>query len=266
MYRRAISSLGCPDLSLAETLALGRRHGISRFELRALGGSVDLPAQLAREFGSPAAFAARVAEAGAGIAGFNLSLTLVGAKPADREALLEAAPWADAAGVPWLRVFDGGSTLDDTAIAEARETLEWWRKVRQSRRIAAGLMVETHDLLLDAARIHHFLAAMPEGSVGLLWDAHHTWRKGGEDPLETWTAIRPHVVHIHVKDSVAQAGGRLPYTYVLPGGGEFPMALLREALARDYEGDVSLEWEKLWHPDLPTLEQALDSATANGWW
>jgi sugar phosphate isomerase/epimerase len=83
----------------------------------------------------------------------------------------------------------------------------------------------------------------------------------------TWRAIRQRVVHMHVKDSVSIPSGRHSYSYRLPGDGEFPMAPLREAIVREgYSGPLSLEWERLWHPGLAPLEDALAAATRNGWW
>ena len=33
-----------------------------------------------------------------------------------------------------------------------------------------------------------------------------------------------------------------------------------------FAGPVCLEWEKLWHPYLPSLDVALATAAARGWW
>ena len=125
-------------------------------------------------------------------------------------------------------------------------------------------MVETHDTLLTSAAIGRFLRAVPGAAI--LWDSHHTWRRGGEDPGATWRAIGRHVVHIHVKDSVEGPDPAHPARYVLPGTGGFPMAALRAALAGRYSGHLCLEWEKQWHPGLPPLDEALCSAAAGSWW
>jgi hypothetical protein len=42
-YVHAFSSLGWPEASLDEILALAARHRITTVELRSLGGTVDLP-------------------------------------------------------------------------------------------------------------------------------------------------------------------------------------------------------------------------------
>ncbi len=262
---RCLSTLGCPDASLDEVLSLARRHGIGAVELRSLGGTVELADYLAREFGSPARLAARMRGEAVRIVALNASLHLVGATDAERAQLLALAPWAEALGVRRLRVFDGGKHADATEFAAAAETLRWWRQLRSERGWQTDLMVETHDSLITAAAVQRFLTALP-GTV-LLWDAHHTWRKGGEDPVATWRAIRASVVHVHVKDSVAVPSARHPFTYVLPGAGGFPIAPLLAALHADnFAGPVSLEWEKLWHPYLPPLDEALRVAAERGWW
>ena len=192
------------------------------------------------------------------------SLRLAGGTDEDRVKFLEHVPWAEAVGVPWLRVFDGGSASDVSSVDRAAEAAGWWRALRAERGWKTDIMVETHDSLLTAAAVRRFAAAAP--GTGILWDGHHTWRKGGEDPAHTWRAIRQHVVHIHVKDSITGSAPGAPATYVLPGTGEFPMAALRAALAGDYRGPLSLEWERQWHPGLPPIEKALQSATATSWW
>jgi sugar phosphate isomerase/epimerase len=161
-------------------------------------------------------------------------------------------------------VFDGGRTADAAEIARGADTLRWWRALRAARGWAVDLMVETHDALVTTPGIERLLAAAP--STAILWDAHHTWRKGGEDPVATWRVIGSHVVHVHVKDSLPSTGPRLPYAYVLPGTGEFPMAPLRRALGGSWAGTLSFEWEKLWHPQLPELDEALRSAAERRWW
>lgn len=262
---RCLSSLGCPEFSLDETLALAAKHQVTAVELRSLGGTVDLAAYLAEKYGTPAGLAARLQDSPVRVVAFDASLRLVGGAPNEREQLVSLAPWAEAVGARRLRVFDGGKTADAAEIAEAAETLRWWRELRRERGWRVDLMIETHDSLFTAAAIGRLLAVVPDAAI--LWDTHHTWRKGGEDPVVTWRAIRTRVVHVHVKDSVGVPSARHPFTYVLPGDGGFPIGPLLAALQADrFAGPVSLEWEKLWHPYLPPLDDALRVAAERGWW
>ena len=267
-YARAFSSLGCVELTLDETFALASRHQLDAVELRGLGGSLDVPAWLAQTYGDPETFSAHARRSPVRVIAFDTSLRLIGNTPADRDAFLQFIPWAEALGVPRLRVFDGGlkSGLTDEHLAQALETLSWWNELRRDKGWRTDLMIETHDALTTTPAIRRFLAAAPAGT-GILWDTHHTWRIGGENPVETWAAIRTAVVHIHVKDSVGIPSERNPYTYIPPGQGEFAMPPVLDALRRDaYTGPVSLEWERHWHPKLVPLEDALVSASTKNWW
>jgi sugar phosphate isomerase/epimerase len=263
-YRRAISTLGCPDYSLEQTLALAVRHGLDAVELRALSGSIDLPAVLAAAYGTPTNLAQFMKGATVPVVSLDTSLKLAENSVADRNDFLRFVPWAEELGVPWLRVFDGGHAADLATHQAMADTVAWWLAQKIERGWKTNLMVETHDALFTTAAILQFVAQAP--GTAILWDTQHTWKNGGEDPLATWRGIRPHVVHVHVKDSVNRPSGKHPYTYVFPGEGEFPMTSLRQVLQNEFLGTVSLEWEKLWHPYLAPLDDALTAAAKNRWW
>lgn len=263
-FVRCFSSLGCPESSLEDTLALAQRHGLPAVELRSLSGTVELPRLFQETFGAPAKLAEHLRGSPVRIVALDGSLRLTAATPAEREQLLALAPWADAIGARWLRVFDGNDA-DGAALATAADTVKWWREQRRAHGWTCEIMVETHDSLVTASAIERFAVGVP--GVAILWDSHHTWRKGGEDPVATWRAVRSRVVHVHVKDSDPVPSARHPYTYRLPGDGGFPIAPLLDALRADkFAGAVSLEWEKLWHPYLPSLDEALATAAARKWW
>lgn len=263
-YVKSFSTLGCPELNLKEVFTLAERHGIGAVELRALAGTTDLPAHFSASYGNPAALAAWARPQPVKIVALGTSLKLAGSTAADREQFLRFVPWAEALGVARLRVFDGGKALGSDELSAMADVVAWWRELRGAHGWRTDIMVETHDTLLTAESIRRFQKRVP--GTGILWDSHHTWRTGREDPRTTWAAIGAQVVHIHVKDSAAFARAPHGFAYQLPGAGEFPMAGLRELLEREYAGTVSLEWEKLWHPDLPSLDEALATAARVGWW
>lgn len=253
------STLGCPDLSVQQAVELARQHNVPAIELRVIGGSLDVPAALADEFGTPADLKTYLAGQGVRIAGLGTSVRLFehDYNPAKIEPFL---PWAEAAGVPFLRIFDGGNALTDDDYDRADDRLAAWQADRQRRGLGVDLMIETHDALFQPDQLARFVKRLPNAPI--LWDAHHTWAKGGADPLATWQQIAPSVVHLHVKDSVARADGR---HYVLPGQGSFPMAALLAQLRADQRSlPLSLEWERHWHKELPPLDAAL--VAARGWW
>jgi sugar phosphate isomerase/epimerase len=263
--RWTFSSLGCPECDLDGMFATAKRYGLESVELRAVEGSIDVPGWLRRRFESPEAFAAHVAGAGVRIASLDTSLRMIDGDAAAREKLLEFLPWAEALGGVPLRVFDGGSTWGTESRVAAAAAMAWWDERRTGEGWRSEWIVETHDCLFDADSIAACMADAPK-SVRILWDTHHTWKRGGENPTATWARIRKWVRHVHVKDSVSRPSGRHPFSYVFLGDGEFPLQETLSVLERDgYASPVSLEWERMWHPELPSLEAALERGRQDGW-
>lgn len=253
---RCFSTLGCPDLSVRKAVTLARQFDIPAIELRTISGSLDVPGALGAEFGSPEAFGQWMQASGVSILGLGTSARLFG-DGLDIAEIETFVPWAEAARIPYLRVFDGGKALDESDYAMAVERLNFWREHRLSRALAVDIMIETHDALADVDQLATFAGRLPE--MKILWDCHHTWAKGGADLQITWPLIAPQVVHVHVKDSSPTLEGR---EYVLPGRGTFPMRTLLDLVPPTIP--VSLEWERHWHKQLPPLNDAL--AAARGWW
>jgi len=255
------STLGCPELSLPEVTALARQFQIGQVELRTVSERLDLPALFTEEHGTPENLKQWLTREGITVAALDSSAKLIGCTPTARQELLDFARWADALGIPHIRVFDGGSfspTLLPEDRQEAADFLAWWEDEKSAHGWSVELAVETHDALCTAANCLD-LAAASAHPLHILWDAHHTWRKGGEDPLVTWAAIRPLVCHVHFKDSIGEPSARHPFTYTPLGDGEFALeALLDQLRADGFTGPVSLEWERKWHPYLAPLAEALE--------
>ncbi len=263
------STLGCPELSLKEALLLARKHGLSMLEIRALEGQLDLPAIFEKRYGSTENLREYLDDSGFRVIALDASLKLIGNGPEDRAEFLNLVHWAEGLGVPYLRVFDGGASaaeLSQEDIEMALETVAWWRGIRGRNLWQTDIMVEIHDALTTSNACLQFENSLSE-PVPLLWDTHHTWKKGGKDPEKTWLQLKPFVRHIHVKDSISAPSARHPYTYTFLGKGEFPIEKTINMLATDgFNYPVSIEWEKKWHPYLPSMDEALEKVEKLGYW
>ncbi len=96
---------------------------------------------------------------------------------------------------------------------------------------------------------------MPDDEwVGALWDVHHPYRMG-EPVADTDALIGSRVRHVHVKDAVRAGDG---WSFLRLGEGELPVQpMLRALAARGYDGYVSVDWEKMWHPEIEDPETVL---------
>ncbi len=256
-FKWGFSTLGCPELSLAEAVKLSDDFDFPYLELRTLEGSLDLPAI----FADPVKLALLKSLTAAGrIRVLGSSFGLASCKN-DYDALAALGRLADKAGIPWLRVFGGfdfGEEFGEERITVALENLAWFRSLG----LNAQLALETHDGCSSAARCRRLIDRI-ECGIPIIWDAHHTCRYAGETFADSWELLAGHVIDVHVKDSRIGDDGKIVNT--VPGEGDLPVPELLELLEKaDYTGLVTLEYEKHWHPELPEIRVAL--AAVNRFW
>ena len=251
--RIAFSTLAFPDADLATAVSLGRSWGYAGVELRLIDGELIDPAM-------PAAARARVkrtlAAAGLPAVAVDSSIRLTGADPAAelRQFLELASDWE----APLVRVF--GGPLPDGPGRQAR--LEAAARVLEeaapaAERLGVAIGVETHDAFSASAVVAQLLAQVDSAAVGAVWDSHHPHRMG-ERAADVWANLGPRVLLAQVKDARPDSGRDDGWQLVLLGEGEVPvrdmLALLSDG---GYQGWVSVEWEKRWHPELAAPEVAL---------
>jgi len=267
-FEWCFSTMGCPDLSLPEACALAAQFQIPRLELRSLSGTTDLPKLFAAQGWSPQAAREICGKHGVRFAVAGSSFKLVGATENDRAELARFCAWADTLEIPYVRVFGGGTwgtPPGEAGLHAAAGNVEWWRAEKKSRGWRIEMLLETHDAFSGSEPCLRLNKILRE-PVALIWDSHHTWRLAGERPAETWQRLGRWVRHVHFKDSLDQPSERHPYTYVLPGRGQMPLAEVIAILrANGFAGCVSLEWEKLWHDYLAPLGEALAALQSQPW-
>jgi sugar phosphate isomerase/epimerase len=246
-----ISTLTCPDWTLAQIMDACAAAGVGGVDFRGLGPEIDVTRL--REFTldlplTLAEFRAR----GLGLPCFNTSVTLM-SPSAQRwqEMLDEAHRYAQVAarsGARFLRIFGGaipkGMTRDE-ALATARRHLRQISKICLTHGTLP--VVETHDAWSTSRAVRELLHEFDPSEVGVLWDVEHTCR-AGEAPGETVEALRRYLRHVHFKDSVRDGEKYIPK---LLGEGDLPLGDAIGALkGAGYDGWVCLETERRWHPEI----------------
>jgi len=266
--RWCFSTLGCADLPLKAVFELAGEFHIPGIELRGIGGRMDMPQYCNEEGLTPVRIRDLCKQHQTRLIVAGSSIKLASASDQDQAELQTIGAWAESLGMSYVRVFGGGTwgeSLTDVEYARAVDVVRWWRKERAARNWQVDLLLETHDAF-SASEPCRKLNRLLTQPLMLIWDAHHTWRIGGEAPGFTWEAIGPWVRHVQFKDSVDKPSARHPYTYVMPGDGQMPLREVITILEREqFEGYVSLEWERHWHPYLPPLRDALLRLQAEDW-
>ena len=257
------TTLGCPDWPLETILERFVEYGYDALDFRGLDGQMEL--WRLDDFSAAAdQTATRIAASGLAVSGFSSSARMFNLDPAAAEtALMEVREYARLCrlfGAPMIRVF--GGRLEKTpwkkAIAAAVETL---KKMADVAGEGVTVAVETHDDWIHSAPLAEVMDKADLPNVGVLWDLHHPYRMAGESPRQTYDNIGRYTVATHLKDSRELGGGKCEYC--LGGEGDVPLAEMVSLLARGgYDGYLTLEWEKKWHPELPEPEVALPQHAA----
>jgi sugar phosphate isomerase/epimerase len=251
----AFSTLGCPGAPLTSVAAWATERGCTGVELRCHEGEpVAPPGSGGRH--RAVADVARLRDAG--IVPISLASYVHVAAP-DTNPVDDAVRHVDLAaelGVPAVRVFGrrdpAGHPQDhDAAVATLRAAA--------SRIAGSGVSVllETHDCFRTGAQVAAVLADVADAQVGAVWDVLGPWR-AGEDPADTAAALLPHPGYVQLKD-VRTTEDLRP---VMPGDGAIPLRRVLDVLGHHgYRGWLSLEWERAWFPDVPSIDVALAAFT-----
>ena len=282
--KTCFSTLACPDWTWHDVLKFGSEFGFDGVEIRLLSRETDL---LKIDDLQPGRWPLRrreLADTGFRVAGLASSVRFDSPDAGERASQIEIGrryiELCAALGGEFIRVF--GDVLpkhDDPARLATLRQIADGLVVLGDAAASAGIQIllETHGDFSASPPCVEVMQLANHPQVGLVWDTHHPWRFHGEPLAETWQRLRPWTRHTHWKDSVtlptraateetteaARAASQLMAghqhaDYVLFRGGEFPaIECLRLLLADGYTGWHSLEWEKMWHPELMGPEIAL---------
>lgn len=252
------STLGCPSWDWTKILTFAQAHDFSAIELRGLQGNMDLPSRPEFQLDRIAQSKRDVSAHKLKIACVSSSAQLHDADPEKhKQQIADAKRFIDLAsqlGSPNVRVFgnkiEGPRDLVIERVAAGLRELEAYAGPR-----GVTVIIESHGDFTDSPTLSQILARADSPHVGLLWDAHHTYVEGKEDPAFTVQKLGKYIRHTHLKDSVPTPNGR---HYVLTGRGDVPVRKQVEVLeATGYTGCYTFEWEKVWHPDLEEPEIAI---------
>ena len=255
----AFSTLGCPKWEWKQILDHAAQHGYAALELRGILNEMDLPK-------SPQFTGTKLAESLKDLAALGLKISDLGASarlgeadPAKRPAQLdEARRFIDLAHQlksPYVRVFGGqllkGQTMED---ATKRIVVGFQELHEHAKGSGVTLLIESHDEFTTSPSLLGILKGVNRPTTALLWDTHHTFVSGKEQPADTFKQLGKYARHTHLKDSKPEGNGR---RYVLVGTGGVPVKETVKVLVKNgYRGYYSFEWEKRWHPEIEEPEIA----------
>lgn len=285
MPRVAFSTLSCPDWTWTEVLQNGTRYGYDGVEIRLLHRETDLLQLPEFRPGELATRRRELADAGLKVCGLASSVRFDYPTQKERdEQVAIGRAYVDLAReleAGFVRVFgdvvpkNGDPAQRECALRHIANGLD--QLAEYAATLERSIFIETHGDFTNSVVMREMLEFVQHPAVGVLWDTHHPWRFFGEEPLETFERLGPWIRHTHWKDSVTRTqrpvddavreaaeaahklmSGHRHADYVLFGEGEFPASACMQLLTQaGYDGWYSLEWEKMWHPEIEGPEVVL---------
>jgi sugar phosphate isomerase/epimerase len=262
-YPISFSTLACPDWHWQTILQQAAHAGYTGLELRGILRQMDLTQ-------CPEFSAGRIQESLDELQAHQLRIVGLGAstklheyEPATRqEHLDEARRFIDLAQqlkASFVRVFPDKFPPEQPRQATIERIVSGlWELGEYAKDSDVRVVLETHGDVRDCATILEIMEAVAMPNVGIIWDVSHMFITHQEAPADVFRQLKNYIFHVHIKDCVRTDDG---IRYVLLGEGIIPIETTLKVLAEDgYEGFYSLEWEKLWHPELEAPEIALPHA------
>jgi sugar phosphate isomerase/epimerase len=234
----AFSTLGCPEWSPDEIIERAARLGYDAIEWR---GGPEGHVRTTWNQAERRALRERMADAGV----TALALTAYGP-----EVTAEVDLAADL-GARFVRAFLAKPVdIAITALA---------RSVDRARSLGVGVAVEPHDDFVRADTVGPILASVDRPELGVVWDPANAWA-AGDAPEHGIEVLGDRIRYVQLKDGVGRGEA---WRLTSLGMGEVPLHTVIELLAaRGPLPPLSLEWERAWHPELPSAEIAFGPALA----
>jgi len=257
----AFSTLGCPDWDFQKITDFAVQHNYKGIEIRGLQRQMDLTK--CNEFNSAQNIAATLAvmnDKGLHFVDLGSSTNLHIADAVERKKNLdEARRFIDLAqqiNCPYIRVFPNNLPKDKDRNATIELIIKGLLELGEyAKGSNVSVLMETHGDLVHSEDIQKVMESAFNEHTGLVWDVSNMWSITKEPPVEVYQKLKKYIRHTHIKD-LRMIDSKEHYT--LLGRGEVPIFTAIDAL-RDggYKGYYSLEWEKLWHPEIDEPEIAL---------
>jgi len=163
------------------------------------------------------------------------------------ENLIKIANILDAMGV---RVY-GGEPLDKLGIKRIANSLNKMAKFAEE--YSVKILIETYDSLARKSNLAKLLKEIDK-EIGFVYDPANVIF-AGDSHEDVYPLISNRIFQLHVKDFIVINGKRV---FTEPGKGIVPLERIINDLTRDgYSYYVSVEWEKMWHPELESGDVVL---------
>lgn len=259
----SFSTLGNPEWSFEKTLEEAEKLGFNAIEIRGIEGKM-MPGEIPQFFPeNQASTKAQLSKHNLKICGFGTSVNF---HDFDKyEDMIEQGKAAIDVCVdmeiPFIRVFGDRIVSEDVRDMVVQSVIKGIGELCDyAQGKSVKVLQEVHGNFNTLENVMEVVSALKhKPEFGILWDIAHSDKIYGDDYLKFYNEIKSFIFHVHFKDH-HRANGK--FELCLVGKGDIPIKDIFNTLKADgYNGYISLEWEKKWHPELPEPEIAYPAFT-----
>jgi len=255
------NTLACPDWSLKEVFENAQKYGYKAVEIRGIKGDVDI-------LNSPEFAPSKIADIrkmsadfGVKILNLNSSVVLHEYEPEKRLKNLDTAKMyidlAQQLACPFVRVFPDKFPKEKSK-EFALETIKtnYEKLIDYCKGSKVKVLLDAHGDLVWSEDLLEMMQGLDKKHVGVIWDFFNMHLITKESPQKMYETLQDNIEIVQIKDGFFKPN--TTHEYTLTGKGEVPIAEILKIIDKDkYEGFISFEWEKRWHPELPQPDLAL---------
>ncbi|WP_127588344.1 sugar phosphate isomerase/epimerase family protein [Paenibacillus koleovorans] len=256
----AYTTLGCPEWTWERIVEETVRMGYNGIEIRGLQGEMFVPKMTPFLEENLAQTMADLQARGLSICCFDTSCRFDDEEKFDGfvEEGKATIDLAARMGVPYIRVF--GDRIPDPAkreemIAQVARGMQALSQHAEGKPVM--VLMETHGDFASSENLLAVAAQVESDRFGVLWDVANPvkYQDTGESVSQTYTNLSKLVQHTHIKDTLGTGSNE---KITLVGEGDVPIPECIDILQQNgYDGWLSFEWEKKWHPTIEEPEVAL---------
>ena len=256
----AFSTLGCPNWQLDQIVETATRLGYDGVELRALGGSLDLLGRPEFTADNLPSSRDQFEERGLEVCCVDTSCTFHSPNAIERRAQVDLAvrhaELAVELNAKLIRVFPDKIQTGSTRSETRDYIVESLTLAAERLPSEVNIALETHGDFAQAETSTEIVRLVNHSQVKLIWDVANSFA-AGDSITDAGQTVQSFLSHIHLRDARPVVGSEhwLP---TLAGNGKVSFAKTLAVIERlNYDGYISFEWEKYWHPEIEEPEIAL---------
>jgi sugar phosphate isomerase/epimerase len=161
--------------------------------------------------------------------------------PENRERMKRVFERAAKLGIPMVTSGSGGKSDNEELTRESIQAVAMLAQAAADCGIRYALKIHYGNSIYNTATALRLMEEVKHPALGLNYDPTHIGRVG-DDPVESLEALKDHVIHMHIRDTLVDQLKIAPPEQQTAGRGTMPLAaIMKKIVEIGYTGAADLE-------------------------